>query len=93
MSPPDIYSCYHNFLETVAKWISDRANSSSTKKDSSACQAMRNANKVWGGVGVYTVSEIFFDAGELSILISPYYNINSTFLFRSLAISPRKRGI
>ncbi len=28
-----------------------------------ACEAMRTDGKVWGGVGVYTASEIFFDAG------------------------------
>lgn len=31
-----------------------------------ACEAMRtDGSKVWGGVGVYTASEIFFDAGML----------------------------
>jgi len=47
----------------VAKWIVTRAQ---MPRKALACEVMRtDGNKVWGGVGVYTASEIFFDAGAL----------------------------
>jgi len=47
----------------VAKWIVSRAQ---MPRRGLACEVMRtDGSKVWGGVGVYTASEIFFDAGML----------------------------
>ncbi|KAJ3506414.1 hypothetical protein NLJ89_g6883 [Agrocybe chaxingu] len=63
---PDVYTSYSGFLKTVADWIEAQA-ASGSKRTRLACEAVRNANDVWGGVGVYTVCEIFFDAG-----ISPF---------------------
>jgi len=43
-----------------------------------ACEVIRKAgNKVWGGVGVYTISELFFDGGNiLAPLIMPVHANN-----------------
>lgn len=41
-----------------------RAKSLQSHRSGFACKVMRKANKVWGGVGVYTVIEIFFLAGK-----------------------------
>jgi hypothetical protein len=51
------------FLGIIADWIESRAK---LKRNGLACSVLRGSasNKVWGGVGVYTVSEIFFDAGK-----------------------------
>ena len=62
--PADVYKKpYVEFLSTVADWIESRAK---LKHTGLACVVMRTSagNKVWGGVGVYTISEIFFDAGK-----------------------------
>ncbi len=61
--PCDAYGSYQTFLEMVAKWIVSRAQ---MPRRGLACEVMRtDGSKVWGGVGVYTASEIFFDAGML----------------------------
>ena len=58
---------YLKFLEVVSAWIEERARRS--KRKGLACEVIRlNGNKIWGGVGVYTVSELFFDSGTL-----PFY--------------------
>lgn len=62
-SPADVYTDYFKFLETVAAWIEQRAKLQ-MKRKGLACEVIRlNGNKIWGGVGVYTVSELFFDSG------------------------------
>jgi len=59
----------------VAEWIAERARSSS-KRSGLACEAIRtNGNKVWGGVGVYTVCELFMDSGEFFNCVSMIYEL------------------
>lgn len=66
-APPDVYSDYAGFLQCVADWIKRQA-SSRAARTKLACEAVRDANAVWGGVGVYTVCELFFLSGMLHIL-------------------------
>jgi hypothetical protein len=51
------------FLDRLAKWIAQRKDGRS-KRDGLACEVMRDAPEIWPGVGVYTVVEAFFLAGE-----------------------------
>jgi len=89
LSPPcDVYHSYQNFLQVVAKWIVTRAY---MLYNSLACEAMRTDGKVWGGVWVYTASEIFFDAG-MSIVDLYTQCFNVTF-HRSITFSHRGRSI
>lgn len=60
----DVYADYDDFLERVATWVRRYQNMAKGLKSwSLAVTAIRKANDVWGGVGVYTVVEIFFLAG------------------------------
>ncbi|RDB17730.1 hypothetical protein Hypma_001157 [Hypsizygus marmoreus] len=61
-SPPDVYTDYADFLTAVATWIQKRASGQNTR-NGIACQVVREANETWSGIGVYTVCELFFDAG------------------------------
>ncbi|KAH9948432.1 hypothetical protein B0H21DRAFT_821093 [Amylocystis lapponica] len=65
---PDAYTQYDMFVACVSQWILDRATSSQTQRFGLACDAVRNAEDVWGGVGVYTVCELFFIAGVSPLL-------------------------
>ncbi|KAK6972255.1 hypothetical protein R3P38DRAFT_2411834, partial [Favolaschia claudopus] len=60
--PPDIYTQTTDFLVVVAQWMQDE-NWLNGKRYVLACDAIRAANKVWYGIGVYTVMELFFLAG------------------------------
>lgn len=60
-APCNVYDSFTVFLFTVQKWILERRN---TTRAGLACEAVREANQVWGGVGVYTVCENFSDAGK-----------------------------
>ncbi|KAH6904052.1 hypothetical protein BKA70DRAFT_1432640 [Coprinopsis sp. MPI-PUGE-AT-0042] len=65
--PADVYADYGAFLTTVAAWIQSRWMSD---RNSLAADVIRtHGRSVFGGVGVYTVCEIFFDAG-LNILLT-----------------------
>jgi hypothetical protein len=57
------------FLDRLAKWIARRKDSRS-KRDGLACEVMRDAPEVWPGVGVYTITEVFFVAGKCTSQIS-----------------------
>ena len=62
--PANVYKKpYVNFLSTVADRIESQANLRCTGL---TCDVMQGSagNKFWGGVGVYTIPEIFFDAGK-----------------------------
>ncbi|KAF8054957.1 hypothetical protein FPV67DRAFT_1459652 [Lyophyllum atratum] len=59
-TPPDLFHEYLAFLECVASWMSSRRNCA---RDGPACDEIRAWNTTWSGIGVYTVSELFFDAG------------------------------
>lgn len=50
------------FLAHIATWIAGRAKSGD--RCGSAMETVRKANKVWYGIGAYTVQELFFMAGE-----------------------------
>ncbi|KAF8072162.1 hypothetical protein FPV67DRAFT_1779227 [Lyophyllum atratum] len=60
ITPPDAYYDYSAFLEGVVKWIKGRSDAPRTGL---ALKAVRNTQDVWSGIGVYTASELFFDAG------------------------------
>ncbi|KDR67116.1 hypothetical protein GALMADRAFT_161738 [Galerina marginata CBS 339.88] len=62
--PPPIFEDYLVFLAGVANWITRR---STGNRFGLACEAMRSAQDEWPGLGVYTVLEVFFDAG-----VSPF---------------------
>ncbi|KIM34974.1 hypothetical protein M413DRAFT_14811 [Hebeloma cylindrosporum] len=66
---PDVYHQYNRFLENVVTWM--RLHS---PRPQLACKAVRDANQVWLGVGVYTVSEIFYMAG-----LSPFLTEEEVF--------------
>ncbi|KAF8152979.1 hypothetical protein B0H34DRAFT_677203 [Crassisporium funariophilum] len=59
-TPPDLFHEYFAFLECVASWMSSRRNCA---RDGLACDEIRAWNATWSGIGVYTVCELFFDAG------------------------------
>jgi hypothetical protein len=63
ISSPPIYDDYRSFLNGVADWIEDRRTSLGKDRQGLACEVVRGAQDVWCGVGVYTVCELFFDAG------------------------------
>ncbi|KAF8179456.1 hypothetical protein BJ912DRAFT_929655 [Pholiota molesta] len=67
ISSPPVYDDYRSFLNGVADWIEDRRTSLGKDRQGLACEVVRGAQDVWCGVGVYTVCELFFDAG-----ISPF---------------------
>jgi hypothetical protein len=58
--PPPIFDDYPQFLEGVADWIEQQAHG---RHVGLACEAVRAGQDAWFGVGVYTVCELFFDAG------------------------------
>ncbi|KAF8886455.1 hypothetical protein CPB84DRAFT_1850134 [Gymnopilus junonius] len=61
--PPSIYDDYSYFLTKVANWIETRSRGI---RSGLACEVMRSTQDVWCGIGVYTVCELFFDAGMFS---------------------------
>ncbi|KAJ3518388.1 hypothetical protein NM688_g9444 [Phlebia brevispora] len=65
-SPPDVVLENQRFLQAVATWISERV-AGQTNRFRFACDVVRETTTVFGGVGVYTVVELFFLAG-----ISPF---------------------
>lgn len=73
-SKPDVYHEYNRFLENVVTWMRfqyrfKKRSDGHSPRPQLACKAVRDANQVWLGVGVYTVSEIFFMAGKLSMFL------------------------
>ncbi|KAF8239953.1 hypothetical protein L208DRAFT_1374439 [Tricholoma matsutake] len=64
--PPSIFANFTTFLECVAHWVEEQ---SSSTHSGLACKAVHGANRVWLGVGVYTVAELFFMAGMMSYLL------------------------
>ena len=70
LPPHDVYSSYPEFLAEVSNWIRECW---TLGRLSYACEVIRKQGRgVFGGVGVYTICELFFDAGmsPLSILAS-----------------------
>ncbi|KAJ7927920.1 hypothetical protein B0H13DRAFT_1598279 [Mycena leptocephala] len=61
--PPSILTSPARFISTVIKWI-ETENIFAGHKSKLACDAIRDANHVWYGIGVYTVMELFFLAGS-----------------------------
>ncbi|TEB25647.1 hypothetical protein FA13DRAFT_1713884 [Coprinellus micaceus] len=67
----DVFEDFHGFLVALVDWLKARRRSQAPRTGL-ACEVMRNeegARKVWVGVGVYTVCELFFIAG-ISIFLS-----------------------
>ncbi|KAJ7029911.1 hypothetical protein C8F04DRAFT_1398194 [Mycena alexandri] len=64
--PDDFYSPNWAFISTLATWIRRRQ---AAERNGLACDAIRDANNVFLGIGVYTVVELFFLAG-LSLLLT-----------------------
>jgi hypothetical protein len=66
-SPPNVYHNFPSFLTLVASWIKEHKLWKSKRR---ACDLIREAGQaVFAGVGVYTVSELFFIAGMFFIII------------------------
>lgn len=83
-SPPDVFFTFLDFLKEVSDWIKSRATSKSAKRTGLACEVIRiNGNKVFGGVGVYTICELFFDSGmfDYYFVIHQKPTIRRTFSF------------
>ncbi|KAK7002032.1 hypothetical protein R3P38DRAFT_3609030 [Favolaschia claudopus] len=71
--PPNVYTATTDFLVLVADWIRSE-NFLAGRKYVLACEAIRRANKIWYGIGVYTVMELFFMAG-----LSPFLTVCELF--------------
>ncbi|KAJ3551199.1 hypothetical protein NM688_g4847 [Phlebia brevispora] len=67
---PDVYTDYKSFVDGVAHWIIERRTGVSNR-GGLAVIVIRDANKVFAGIGVYTVIEVFFLAG-LSVFLTEY---------------------
>lgn len=80
----DVYQDYRGFLEQVTAWADQNLSSA---RNGFAINAIRKACKIFGGVGVYTVLELFFRAGKSNLVISLRYNILTVSIFRTLTIS------
>lgn len=92
LGPPDVYEDFPRFVQHIADWIETRAASKRMVWAGLACEVIRKANTVWGGIGVYTVCELFYDAGKSFIsIVIPMFNNISTFS-RTFPISYRTRG-
>lgn len=77
----DVYQDYCAFLEQVTAWADQKL---SSPRDGFAINAIRKACKIFGGVGVYTVLELFFRAGEsefIKIWCPHHFNIQDSRLF------------
>ncbi|KAI0059709.1 hypothetical protein BV25DRAFT_1918289 [Artomyces pyxidatus] len=60
----DIYTEPLKFMACVADWIETRILRTKSNRDSLAIQVIRTiAHEIFGGMGVYTVCEVFFLAG------------------------------
>ncbi|KAJ7022801.1 hypothetical protein C8F04DRAFT_1194154 [Mycena alexandri] len=71
--PPNIYTSTSEFLFLVAGWISSE-NLLAGKKYQLACNVIRDANKIFYGIGIYTVMELFYMAG-----LSPFLTVYELF--------------
>ncbi|KAJ6525972.1 hypothetical protein B0H19DRAFT_1197561 [Mycena capillaripes] len=60
-SPADFHGSDWAFMSALAQWIASRAD---CDRNGLACDVIRSASDVFLGIGVYTVNEIFFLAGE-----------------------------
>ncbi|KAH7906784.1 hypothetical protein BJ138DRAFT_1104858 [Hygrophoropsis aurantiaca] len=69
----DVYEQRCTFIQRVVDWMSMRFHSQS-KRDGLFTAVIRDANTVWGGVGVYTSSELAFLAG-----LSPFLRESEVF--------------
>ncbi|RXW15256.1 hypothetical protein EST38_g10596 [Candolleomyces aberdarensis] len=60
----DVYTQFWSFLEGVADWIRSRiGKNENTSRMGLASTAIREANKIFGGVGGYTITELLAMAG------------------------------
>ena len=80
LGPPDVYEDFPRFLQHIADWIEMQAESKQMVQTGLACEIIHKTNPVWGGIGVYTVCELFYDAGKsfISIVIPMLINISTS---------------
>ncbi|KAF9487356.1 hypothetical protein BDN71DRAFT_1594545 [Pleurotus eryngii] len=69
----DIYHDYEGTVKVIVKWMKQRRSagkigSAADRRDGLAMDVIRDANEVFLGIGVYTVSEIFHRAGMSPVL-------------------------
>jgi len=67
---PQIWEDYGYFIDQVVKWLEPCIAGNRLSTARLACDVMRDEQNVWCGIGVYTVSELFFLAGMISFTIS-----------------------
>ncbi|KAH7906202.1 hypothetical protein BJ138DRAFT_1117790 [Hygrophoropsis aurantiaca] len=66
----DVYNDYGGFLSAVAAWIDRRQCSKTTVRSNLAVNVIRtDGHLCFGGIGVYTINEVFFLAG-LSVFLT-----------------------
>lgn len=65
-SPPHVLHQWPDFLRGVSTWINDLLESNSNL-DGLIVDSLRDAPMVWGGVGVYTATELAARAGLLQL--------------------------
>lgn len=68
----DILKDWPSFQRSVAEWLSERrwaytnhgvCNDEPRERNRLACEVVQESRMIWGGVGVYTVVELFHMAG------------------------------
>ncbi|TDL15907.1 hypothetical protein BD410DRAFT_731942 [Rickenella mellea] len=62
----DVVDDYISFLQCVVDWVLSRIG---MRRDGLAVLAIRGSPEIWGGVGVYTVNELFKMAGWISVFL------------------------
>ncbi|EKM51863.1 uncharacterized protein PHACADRAFT_199370 [Phanerochaete carnosa HHB-10118-sp] len=71
---PDVYTDYPRFLRGVAEWILSREISRGADATCLAVTAIQDAESVFGGMGPYTVNEVYYLAG-----LSPFLTVHEVF--------------
>ncbi|KAF8198851.1 hypothetical protein K438DRAFT_1823834 [Mycena galopus ATCC 62051] len=75
--PPNIYTAPDDFLLVAANWIDSILHA---PNDGRACDEIRKNGHIFYGIGVYTVTELFFMAG-----LSPFLTLYEVFSVPSRA--------
>ncbi|TFY56017.1 hypothetical protein EVJ58_g7891 [Rhodofomes roseus] len=65
----DVYTNFVGFLKGLVDWMENRWNNDRADMGGLAVNAIRDADTVFGGLGVYSVVEVFFLAG-LSVFLT-----------------------
>ena len=67
--PVDAYEDRAGFIRAVIRWRLQRRGSQHTNRKSLVIEAIRDAEDVFPGVGVYTINELCFIAGKFFHLV------------------------